>query len=131
MRSVNVLRLLLVAALVAAPALAAPSAADDPPANLGKRIDNLTFTDAAGKTLALHDLKDKKAIVIVFLSFDCPVSTSYSGPLTDMVRDFGKHGVAFVGLTTAQDDTPAAVAKHAREYNLPFPVFRDDRLLAA
>jgi peroxiredoxin len=94
-------------------------------------IANLTFTDSAGKTIALHDFKDKKAIVVVFLSFDCPVSTSYSQPLADMHKEYARHGVAFVGLTTNEDETPAEVEKQARHYNLPFPVLLDRGLKAA
>jgi len=48
---------------------------------LNKKIDNVAFKTGAGKTFALTDLKDKKAIVAVFLSFDCPVSTSYAQTL--------------------------------------------------
>src|SRR5262245_47209368 len=43
---------------------------------LNKKIDNIHFAGAAGKSPALYHLKDKKAVVIVFLSFECPVSTS-------------------------------------------------------
>jgi peroxiredoxin len=120
---------LLVAA--AAPALAGTAAAEPSTANLGKKIANVAFKDAAGKATALHDIKAKKAIVVVFLSFDCPVSTSYSQPLADMADEFGKHGVAFVGLTVNQDETPAQVAKHAREFNLNFPVYLDRGFAAA
>jgi peroxiredoxin len=118
-----VLSFLSVAGLVAAGA----AQADEPAAatRVGKKIDNFTLTDAGGKPWSLHDVKDKKAIVLVFLSFDCPVSTSYSQPLADMAAEFGKHGVAFVGLTTNPDDSPAQVAKHARDFNLPFPVLKD------
>src|SRR3974390_1082953 len=69
-----------------------------PKAPAGKKISNLKATDNSGKVFSLYDLKDRKAIVIVFLSFDCPVSTSYSQPLADMAAEFGKH-VAFVGVT--------------------------------
>jgi len=92
---------------------------------LGKKIANFTLADAHGKTWSLYDLKDRKAIVLVFLSFECPVSTSYSQPLADMAAEFGKAGVAFVGLTTNADDTAAAVAKQALHYKLPFPVLKD------
>jgi peroxiredoxin len=100
-------------------------------ARLGEKIPNLTFKDAAGKTYQLHDLKDQKAIVLVFLSFDCPVSTSYSQPLSDMAAEFGKHGATIWGLTTNEDETQAEIAKHVKEFNLNFPVFRDEKLLAA
>ncbi len=121
--------LLAAAALVA---LAGAVNADGPStANVGKKIANVTFKDAVGKATALHDLKGKKAVVLVFLSFDCPVSTSYSQPLADMAAEFGKQGVAFLGLTTNQDETPAQVARLARDYNLPFPVYLDRGLTAA
>ena len=77
MRSRFLVLSLFIAATAATVWLARPSTADGPStAQLGKKIDNLQFTDADGKALSLYDLKDKKAIVLVFLSFDCPVSQS-------------------------------------------------------
>jgi peroxiredoxin len=116
------------------PTLATPpvSLADGAPAaNLGKKIANFTLADARGKALSLYDLKDKKAIVLVFLSFECPVSTSYCQPLADMAGEFGKYGVAFVGLAPNAEETAAQLAKQARDYNLPFPVLKDAGLKAA
>ena len=85
MRMSVVIALVLIAGLV----LLNPSPADPPPAtdNLGKKIANVTFKDANGKSFALYDFKDKKAIVVVFLSFECPVSTSYSQPLANMAKE--------------------------------------------
>src|SRR5262249_48130871 len=119
--------LLSIMATLLAVSLITPARADAPAstAKLGKKIDNVTFKDEAGKTHALYDLKGKKATVIVFLSFECPVSTSYSQPLSDMAKEFGKHGVAFVGLTTNEDETPTQIAKHARDFAVPFPVYLD------
>jgi peroxiredoxin len=112
--------------------LAGTAAADNAStANLNRKIANVTFADAAGKTTTLYDLKDKKAIVLVFLSFDCPVSTSYSQPLAELATDYAKQGIVFIGLTVNQDETPAQVAKLAREYNLPFPVYLDRKFAAA
>jgi peroxiredoxin len=121
---------LLTAALVLA--LGGRAAADNPTkARLNQKIANVTFRDAAGKASALYDLKGKKAIVLVFLSFDCPVSTSYSQPLADMANAYGKQGITFIGLTVNQDETPAQIAKHGRDFNLPFPVYLDRKLAAA
>ncbi len=100
-------------------------------ANLGKKIENISFKDSEGKTVSLYDLKNKKAIVIVFVSFDCPVSTSYAQPLADMAKELGKSGVAFLGLTTNPEETDADVAKHVKDFGLPFPVGRDVGLKAA
>jgi hypothetical protein len=103
---------------------------DPSAARLSKKIDNIRFTDATGKPFALYDFKDRKAIVVVFLSFDCPVSTSYSEPLADLARAYGDR-VAFVGVATNPDEDAAQVEKRREEYQLPFPVFRDDGYRAA
>src|SRR5262249_7627051 len=71
------------------------------------------------------------AIALVFLSFECPVSRSYSEPLSEIAKEFEKFGVTIWGLTTNEDDTQADVAKAAKKYDLAFPVFKDERLKAA
>jgi hypothetical protein len=77
---------LCLSTLLAAFALSGPVRAND--AVLGKKVRNVTFHDAAGKTTALHDLTGKKAIVIVFLSFECPVSNNYTQPLADLAKQY-------------------------------------------
>jgi peroxiredoxin len=114
--------------------LGATARADEPApskAKLGKQIPNLTFVDDKGKSWALHDLKDQKAVVIVFMSFECPVSNGYCPTLIDMVKEFGAHGVTFVGLTVNEDDSREHVAKQAKEFDANFPVFKDEKLRAA
>jgi peroxiredoxin len=110
---------------------AAAGAEPDPAASrIGKKIDNLSFTGPAGKPFALYDLRGKKAVVVVFLSFDCPVSRDYAVTLTEMAKGYEGRGVAFVGVCPTRDGA-AAVARQAREYQAGFPVFRDDKLTAA
>src|SRR5947209_1306523 len=111
--------------LLAGPVTAAPN-----DAKLGRRIDNVTWHDAAGKALALTDLHDGPAVVVVFLSFDCPVSTSYVAPLNDLAREYAGRGVKFVAVCPC-DASPAEVAQQAKEYKVAFPVFRDEKFAAA
>src|SRR5262245_51381686 len=107
------------------------AAADDAvTAHLGKKIANVTFTAADGKTTQLHDLTNKKAIVIAFLSFECPVSKSYMQPLSDMATELESQGVALIGLTVNQDETPAEVAKQVSEYKPSFPIYLDKQYAA-
>lgn len=99
-------------------------------AKLNKKIDNLTFKDADGRAVTLHDLKDKKAVVLVFLSFECPVSNSYAPFLNEFVKKYGPNGVAFVALAV-NDETPAEIAKRTQEFKLTFPAYKDDGFKAA
>jgi peroxiredoxin len=97
---------------------------------LNKKID-FTLKDERGKAFSLASLKDKKAVVIVFLSFECPISNSYVPTLVSLHEAFAGKGVAFLGINASEDLTPAEVAKKASEYKLPFPVLKDDELKAA
>src|ERR1700722_15318525 len=124
-------RLLTLLAVLAAPGFA--SAADEKPANdkINTKIANFTLIDASGKKLGLYDLKDKKAIVVVFLSFDCPVSTSYCSALAEMAKTYDGKGVAFLGVNSSDDLDPAKVAKTAAEFKITFPLLKDQKFVAA
>src|SRR5439155_22641853 len=108
----------LLSAVLAA-SVASNARANDTPSTpkLGKKIAITSLKDVAGKTVSLAGVKDQKATVIVFLSFECPVSNSYAQPLADMAKEFTKHGITFIGVTVNPDDTDADVAKHAKEFN--------------
>ena len=122
----------LIAALAAGLLLGGAARAGERPSNdkLGKVIDHVTFQTADGKTAALRDLK-KKAVVAVFFSFDCPVSTNYCQPLAILADAYKGKGVAFVGIVPGADESAARIAELAREYKIPFPVYRDEKLAAA
>ncbi|MGF1577803.1 MAG: redoxin domain-containing protein [Gemmataceae bacterium] len=94
-------------------------------AKLGKKIPNLVFQTAAGKKRKLYDLKDHKAIVIAFLSFECPVSKSYSRPLAKLFLKYKESGVAVLGIVPHPDKNQRQVEKDAKPFELPFPVYHD------
>jgi peroxiredoxin len=119
---------LAITAVLAASADCAETDASN--AKLNQAIDNVRLTDSAGKAFNLHDLKDKKAVVIVTLSFECPVSNSYSSALSEMARTYEPRGVAFIGVVC--DGTPAKeVAANAEKSHLTFPIFADEKHTAA
>src|SRR2546421_13104736 len=92
-------------------------------------INQLSFKGDAGKAVAWKDLAGNKATVVVFLSFDCPMSNTYATPLAELARAYEGKGVKFVGVCPC-DDSAADIAKMAKEFKLPFPIFRDETLAA-
>ena len=126
-----VLSLLIVAAAATIGQTQSSSGNNPNTAHVGKKIADVKFMDTAGKSFTLYEVKEKKAIVLVFLSFDCPVSTSYSQPLAEIAKDFAKQGVAFYGLTVDQDQTNAEIAKQAKEFDMQFPVMLDKKFVVA
>ncbi len=119
------LRFTFLAFLVALLVPAAGRAAD-PPSPLAE----LSFPTTTEKRLAWKELAGKNATVVVFLSFDCPMSAGYAKPLSDLSNTFAEKGVTFVAVCPT-DDTPAKVAEQAAEFKLPFPVLQDEKLRAA
>ena len=99
---------------------------------VGKTAPNLTFKTNQDTIWSLHDQKGKKAIVIAFLSSECPVSCAYSKPLSDIHKRLQPHGLELIGVVTNPAiKTDAELKKFAREYDLAFPVARDRKFLAS
>src|SRR4051794_30631518 len=91
-------------ALLALVGLAGAGLADSP-ADVDKLNKKITFTlaDPAGKPWSLASQQGKKAVVVVFLSFDCPVSNSYAPTLVELHRSYAEKGVAFVAVNASDD----------------------------
>jgi peroxiredoxin len=119
-------------ALLLAAFTCGPIAADNVNVDkLNKKIDNFSLADAQGKPVALHDFKDRKAVIVAFLSFECPVSNSYAPLLAEMAKKYESKGIAFLAINSSDDIDAAGIAKHAAEFRLPFTVLKDREFLAA
>src|SRR5207249_2862355 len=74
--------------------------------------------DGGTVTLPEH-AKDAKAVVVVFVSFECPVAKSYFAPLGELAKAYAAKGVAVVAV--CPDEGAAEVKTHAAEFKLPVP----------
>src|SRR5262245_12711400 len=92
-------------------------------------INELTFRSDSGKSVAWKDIAGAKGTVVVFLSFDCPMSTGYSKTLSDFAKAHASNGIKFIGLCPCDEDA-AHVARKSKEYEIGFPVFKDAQLAA-
>jgi peroxiredoxin/mono/diheme cytochrome c family protein len=111
--------------------LAAAPATPKPEAIIGKKLDGFKLRDVNGKTRTLAEFKDKKALVVVFLGTSCPISNSYSEPLSRLAGSLADSGVQVLGVNANPGEDLATVAEHAKEYRLTFPVLKDaDQTLA-
>src|SRR5579884_407426 len=66
-----------------------------------------------------------KAVVLVFLGVECPLSNQFVPILTDLYKEYNRKGIAFVGINANAQDGRERVAVHARQHNIPFPVVKD------
>ena len=74
----------------------------------------------------------QKATVYVFLSTQCMVSKVYAPRLNALAQEYGKRGVALIGVFSNVQEGPAEIAAFAKSHAFAFPVVRDaDASLAA
>jgi peroxiredoxin len=77
-------------------------------------------------TISLSALRNKnKAVVLVFLGVECPLSNQFVPVLTELHKEYAGKGIAFVGINTNSQDGRDRVAAHARRHAVPFPVVKD------
>ncbi|MBI1745089.1 MAG: thioredoxin family protein [Acidobacteria bacterium] len=100
-------------------------AADPMTVKIGERVSDFKLKDYTDKEHALYDWKGHKAVVIMFIATQCPVSNAYNVRMVDMAKEYRAKGVAFVAINSNQKESVAEVAAHARKNNFPFPVLKD------
>src|SRR5262245_22981747 len=95
-------------------------ASDDArPDRIGQKFDHAVLTDLDGKAFALKNLGDRSAIVVAFLSFDCPVSNNYASTLSELSKQLAAKRVAFVAVAPC-DEPSAEIRKRAEEFKIAF-----------
>lgn len=105
----------------------APLNAEDVPdgVKIGDQIKDFTLKDYNGKEHSLYSYKGKKAVVVMFIATQCPVSNSYNERMVQLVNDYRGKGVEFVAINSNKQESVEEVAKHAQSKNFNFPVLKD------
>jgi peroxiredoxin/mono/diheme cytochrome c family protein len=102
-------------------------AADSPESVIGSKLPNVALTGLDGKAVALETVLGRSATVIVFASFECPLSNSYATQLNELAKDLAAQGVKVV-LVCPTTESPEAVAKAAETAFKPvMPVLLDPK----
>jgi peroxiredoxin len=91
----------------------------------GVQAPAFTLPDMAGKAHALGDYDQQKAIVVMFISTQCPVSNAYNERMVQLHRDYTAKGITFLGINASQREDVAEIKSHAAQHGFPFPVLKD------
>ena len=80
--------------------------------------------------VSLAGLTDAKAVVVIFTCNHCPYARHIEPALIQMAESYQGRGVEFITICsndaeTYPDDSPEAMAVHAREAAFPFPYLHD------
>jgi peroxiredoxin len=105
-------------------ALACNAVAEAPA--IGAAAPDFQLTTIDGKAFSLSsEAKGHKAVVLMFISTQCPYSNAYNGQMKDLANAYASKGVLFVGINSNKTEEAAAAVAHARTNGHTFPIMKD------
>lgn len=117
------LTLLLISILIMGACLSSPGEV--------KKVEDFTLKDYKGKEHSLSDYKDSKAILIIFVATECPVSNAYNSRMEKIFNDYKDKGVAFLGINSNKEENVSRITEHAKENKLSFTILKDEKNIIA
>ena len=121
--------LLMLAVALGIAVWASPVLADDKPMSAitigAKAPDRGSLRDLRGNRRALYSFKDNRALVLVFLGADCPISNLYVPGLIALEKKYRGKGAQFLAVYANEHEDLDQVAMHASDRDMPFPVLKD------
>lgn len=103
---------------------------------LGTKAPEFELLNVDGRMVSLADLKDAKALLMIFMCNHCPYVKHVAEGLVELARDYLPRGVAIVGInsndTTAHpEDSPERMVQEVEQRGYQFPyLFDEDQAVA-
>lgn len=85
----------------------------------------LAHSDTSGILHTSSEWADKQAVVLFFVTTDCPLSNGYVPEMNRIAAAYKSRGVAFYAVQGDATIPSADVAKHAKEFGYTFPYLMD------
>jgi len=95
------------------------------------KVENFTLKDYDGKKHSLSDYKDSKAIVIIFIATQCPVSNAYNERMENLYNTYKNKGVSFIGINSNKAELLTEIKSHAKSNGLTFTILKDEKNVIA
>ena len=90
----------------------------------GDRL-SLRGVDLDGRLHSFGSTPGCRAVAVVFLATECPISNGSLPELAKLASKYGRQGVEFYGVISDAAVSRAEAALHHDEYHIPFPVLFD------
>ena len=116
--------------VMAAAALTASPPEGVPGSMIGQKSADFTLPDLHGKPWSLHQQKVNRALVLAFVSVECPMSNDYLQRLAQLAKSYESKGVALALINANPEEDAKSIASHAKEFGIALPVLRDEKQLA-
>lgn len=97
----------------------------------GDKIDNFTLKGVDGTAYSLNDVKDSKALVIMFWSTQCPNVQPYTDRINELAKEYSAKGITFWAVNSNSTESYEDVKAHIKDKNYSFPELKDDNNVLA
>jgi thiol-disulfide isomerase/thioredoxin len=88
-------------------------------------LPRFSFSDTAGRVHTSAEWAGKHAIVLLFVSTDCPLSNRYVPEMNRMVSAYASRGVVFYAIQGDATVPLNQVQEHVKEFGYTFPYLLD------
>ena len=88
-------------------------------------IPQFQLRDTLGGVHTPGEWAKQKAILLFFITTDCPVGNSYVPEMNRLREAYGSRGIAFYGVQADPTVAGDVVARYARDYRYSFPLLLD------
>ncbi len=95
------------------------------PVAIGSQVKDVSFKDIRFASHNLKDFGDKKAIVVAFMTTDCPVAKRYLPKIVELEKAYRNRDVQFVVMNVGLNDPMVEVAYQAIQADAAFPFCKD------
>ena len=96
-----------------------------------QKIENFSLPDYNGKSHTLSEYTSSKAIVLMFISTQCPVSNGYNERMEQLQKEYGAKGITFLGINSNKAESMDDVKAHAKEHGFTFTILKDSKNVIA
>ncbi len=93
--------------------------------NPRRKVENFTLEDVNGGKHSLTDYKNSKAIVLMFIATQCPVSNAYNGRMIELYNEYKSKSVAFVAINSNKQESVDEIKEHAKSKGFEFTILKD------
>jgi len=97
----------------------------------GDEIKDFTITNYDGIVYTLSEVRDAKAVVIMFWSTECPYVQPFNDRINEFVKMYQDKGIVFWGINSNTTEPVERVKSHANENKYIFPILKDENNIVA
>jgi peroxiredoxin len=92
---------------------------------------DFSLRDTGGNVHSPRDWKSKRAVVLVFVTVDCPITNSYVPELNRINAEYAPRGIEVFAVQGDASQNAENLRAYAKEYAYSFPLLLDPNLTMA